>query len=319
MFIKRMFAALAMAATAGGVAQAAYPDHPIQLIVPYAAGGAADQMARQVAKLVGQTLDNPIVVVNKPGGNTVIGTDLVAQDRADGYKILMVTNTNVVLNPLIYKQLPYDTRDLDVLTVNFSAPLVLLANSRMPFSNVNELKDYGLKHPGKLNYSSASATGPLSLTVEKLKRALDFKMEPIAYSGGSPALLAVMSGEVEVGIDAFSGSMPSIKAGKVKALAVTSEARLPVMPDIPTVAESVPGFSGSVWYGFAVRAGTPADIREKLKSAIDRAAADPALEKLLTEQGLVVFKARSAQQIGDFIAEDRESFGRIIKELDIKM
>jgi len=320
MIIRRILAPAILFAAATGTTFAAYPSQPIQLIVPYAGGGAADQMARQVAKRVSDRLQTPVIVVNKPGGNTVIGTDLVAKDKPDGYKVLMVTNTNIVLNPLIYKTLPYDAQaDLKVMTVNFAAPLVLLANNSMPFSTVSELKDYGLQHPGKLNYSSASATGPLSLTVEKLKRALNFQMEPIAYSGGSPALMAVMGGEVQVGIDAFSGSLPSIKADKVKALAVTSDERLEVMPDIPTVAETVPGFKGSVWYGFAVHANTPDDIQEKLKTAIDEASTDPELRDLLTSQGLVVFKPRTAQEVDQFIAEDRDSFGKIIKELDIKM
>lgn len=320
MIMRRIVASAILFATASGTALAAYPDQPIQLIVPYAGGGAADQMARQVAKRVSERLKTPVVVVNKPGGNTVIGTDMVVKDKADGYKVLMVTNTNIVLNPLIYETLPYDAQaDLKVLTVSFDAPLVLLANNAMPFSTVSELKDYGLNQPGKLNYSSASATGPLSLTVEKLKRELDFQMEPIAYSGGAPALMAVMGGEVQVGVDAFSGSLPSIKADKVKALAVTSAERLAVMPDIPTVAETVPGFKGSVWYGFAVRAGTPDDIQETLKAAIDEAATDPELRSLLTSQGLVVFEPRTLPEIDQFIAEDRDSFGVIIEELDIKM
>lgn len=317
---KRTLIAAGILACAAGHAWAQFPSQPIQLIVPYAAGGAADQMARHVARLAGETLSNPVVVVNKPGGNTVNGTDYVAREKAEGYKVLMVTNTNVVLNPLIYQRLPYDARrDFQVLSVNFAAPLVLLANNSMKFSNVTELKDYGVKNPGKLNYSSASATGPLSLTVERLKRAMQFNMEPIAYSGGAPALLAVMSGEVQVGVDAFSGSMPSIKAGKVKALAVTSEKRLEVMPEIPTVAEIVPGFSGSVWYGFAVRSSTPEDIQDKLKAAIDKAAADPVLKKQLTDQGLVVFPTRTKKEVEQFIEEDRAGYEKIIKELNIKM
>lgn len=317
---KLALAALLSLGTLGAAANAAYPEQPIQLIVPYAGGGAADQMARRFAKSISETLSTPVVVVNKPGGNTVIGTDLVVKDKPDGYKLLMVTNTNVVLNPLIYQKLPYDAdKDLKTISINVEAPLVVLANNNMPFKTLGELQRYGQQHPGKLNYSSASATGPLSLTVEKLKKALDFGMEPIAYSGGAPALMAVMGGEVQVGIDAFSGSLPSIRAGKVRALAVTSEQRLEVMPDIPTAAETSPGFKGSVWYGFAVRAGTPPDIQEALKAAIDKAALDPDLNKTLTEQGLVVFKNKTQAEIDRFIAEDREGFEKIIREQDIKL
>lgn len=320
MNLKHILAAAGIIATFASPVSAAYPEQPIQFIVPYAAGGAADMMARRVAQLVGEDLGGSTLVVNRPGGNTVIGTDIVAKDGAKGHRVLMVTNTNVVLNPMIYETLPYDAqRDLKVLTINFSAPLVLLANNDMPFSTTAELKEYALRHPGKLNYSSASATGPLSLTVERLKREMQFDMEPIPYSGGAPALMAVMGGEVQVGIDAFSGSLSSIRAGKVKALAVTSEERLTVMPDIPTAAETVPGFTGSVWYGFAVNADTPADIQEKLKLAIDKAATDAELERILTEQGLVVFEAKAQEEVEQFIDTDKENFGKIVKELDIKL
>lgn len=320
MNLKHILAAAGIIATCASPVSAAYPEQPIQFIVPYAAGGAADMMARRVAQLVGEDLGGSTLVVNRPGGNTVIGTDIVAKDGAKGHRVLMVTNTNVVLNPMIYETLPYDAqRDLKVLTINFSAPLVLLANNDMPFSTTAELKEYALRHPGKLNYSSASATGPLSLTVERLKREMQFDMEPIPYSGGAPALMAVMGGEVQVGIDAFSGSLSSIRAGKVKALAVTSEERLKVMPDIPTAAETVPGFTGSVWYGFAVNADTPADIQEKLKLAIDKAATDAELERILTEQGLVVFEAKAQEEVEQFIDTDKENFGKIVKELDIKL
>jgi len=297
-----------------------FPTQPIEIVVPYAAGGVADNIARHIAKNMTEDLDQSVVVINKPGGNTVIGTDWVLKSKADGHKVLMVTNTNAVLNPLIYSELPYDTdEELQVINVNFAAPLVLLANNDMPFSNVSELKAYSDENPGKLNYSSASATGPLSLTVERLKRALDFDMEPIAYSGGNPALMAVMAGDVEVGIDAFSGSMASIKAGKVKALAVTSDERLQVMPEIPAASETVPDFVGSVWYGFAVHSDTDNEIQQALHDAINRAAANPELVEMLINQGLIVFEGMGPEEITTMIESEKVDFAAIIEELDIKL
>lgn len=297
---------------------AAYPEQPIQIIVPYGGAGTADQIARRFAKSISETLGTTVLVVSRPGGNTIIGTDLVAKDKPDGYKVLMVTSTNIVLNPLLYKELPYDVdKDLKVISINVDVPMVIIANSKMPFSTITELQQYGQKNVGVLNYSSASATGPLALTMERLKSEMNFKAELIAYPGAAPALTAVLSGDVQVGMDAFSGPLALIKAGRVKALAVTSTERLKVMPLIPTVAETKAGFKASIWYGFAVHANTPSEITDKLKAAIDRAALDN--EKILAEQGLLVFQSMNRKQIDQFIADDKESFGKIIKERGIKL
>lgn len=316
---KRFLVGMSLVGLSLGAHAADFPQYPIEIVVPYAAGGVADNIARHIAKNMADELNQSVVVVNRPGGNTVIGTDLVLNSKPDGHKVLMVTNTNALLNPLIYSELPYDTDDLQVITVNFAAPLVLLANNDMPFSDVEELKAYADENPDSLNYSSASATGPLSLTVERLKRALDFDMEPIAYSGGNPALMAVMAGDVEVGIDAFSGSMSSIKAGKVKALAVTSAERLEVMPEIPAVSETIPDFVGSVWYGFAVSSETDDEIQEALRKVINTAAANPELTEMLINQGLVVYEEMSPADISEMIESETVDFAEIIEELDIKL
>jgi tripartite-type tricarboxylate transporter receptor subunit TctC len=307
-------------ATWGAAATAAYPERAIQLVVPYSPGGAADHLARRTAEIMAKDLGQPVVVMNRAGGNTFIGSQLVAKGPADGYQVLLVTNTNIVLNPLLYKKVPYDAqRDLKVIGQIVETPLVIVANPSLPVSNLNELAKYAKANPGKLNYSSTSLGSPLTLAVERLKDALNIDIMAIPYPGAAPAMTAVIAGDVELAIDAASTAVPMVNSGRVKALAVTSPSRLQMLPNVPAVSEVIPGYQASVWYGLAVQSATPEDIVRKLQAALYKAVLDPQLRTAFAEKGFLVQPQRTQAQIDAYVQADRERWTQIVKDKNIKL
>jgi tripartite-type tricarboxylate transporter receptor subunit TctC len=307
-------------ATWGAAAAAAYPERAIQLVVPYSPGGAADHLARRTAEIMAKDLGQPVMVINRAGGNTFIGSQLVAKGPADGYQVLLVTNTNIVLNPLLYKKVPYDAqRDLKVIGQIVETPLVIVANPSLPVSNLNELAKYAKANPGKLNYSSTSLGSPLTLAVERLKDALNIDIMAIPYPGAAPAMTAVIAGDVELAIDAASTAVPMVNSGRVKALAVTSPSRLQMLPNVPAVSEVIPGYQASVWYGLAVQSATPEDIVRKLQAALYKAVLDPQLRTAFAEKGFLVQPQRTQAQIDAYVQADRERWTQIVKDKNIKL
>jgi tripartite-type tricarboxylate transporter receptor subunit TctC len=244
-------------ATTLSSASAAWPDRPIKLVVPYAPGGSTDQFGRGIAEGVSRELKQPVLVENRPGANTMIGTQSVARAQPDGYTVLLVTSASMVLNPMLYKKPGYEPQEFKIITVGVEAPLCgrQQPGAVQQHQGVRGLRQ-GCQWQAQLLVGGArqlAATGH-----EMLKTELGIEMTHVPYNGSAPALSALLGNNVQLMVDVVSTSLPHIKAGKLKALAVTGSSRLDVLPNVPTVAESgYPNFRAATWFGLAVPAQTP--------------------------------------------------------------
>ena len=228
-------------------ALAAYPDRPIKLVVPYTPGGSTDQFGRAMAEGMSRELKQAVVVENRPGANTMVGTQGVARAQPDGYTILMGSSASMVLNPMLYKKTGYDPKDFKVILIGIEVPLVVVTNNQVPASNIKDFAAYAKAAGGKLNYSSVGLGNPLQLATEMLKSELGIEMTHVPYNGSAPALGSLLANDTQLMVDVVSTSLPHIKAGKLKALAVTGRSRLEVLPNVPTVAESgYPNFHAEI-------------------------------------------------------------------------
>lgn len=278
-------AMLMMTATVGAQAQTAqgqtkYPDHPIRLIVAFAAGGPTDLVARIMAHGMEKELGQSIIVENKPGGGSNIGSEFVARAKPDGYTLLVGTVANAT-NMSIYNNLNYDTaRDFVHITGFMSSPTVLVVNNKLPVNNLQELIAYAKAHPGKLSYATSGAGGSAHLATEMLRMRTGIDIFHVPYKGASPALNDVIAGNVSLGFMTTAGALPSIQAGKIRPIAVAGLQRMPQMPDVPTLIElGYPDFEVSSWNGLFAPAGTPQAIIEKLSAAALKTLALPDTQK----------------------------------------
>lgn len=319
---------LAVAAGAMGVmsagmqaAHAAYPDRPIKLVVPYTPGGSTDQFGRALADGMSRELRQPVVVENRPGAATMIGTSSVARAPADGYTVAFATNGSMVLNPLLYKKITYDPpRDFRIFSIGAEVPLVVVTNTQVPAGNLKEFAAYARSAGSKLNYSSVGLGNALQLATEMLKTEMGIQVTHVPYNGSAPALSALLANDVQLMVDVVSTSLPHIKAGKLKPLAVTSRSRLDVLPNVPTVAESgYPGFQAATWFGLAVPAQTPPEAVAKLQAAASRVLKDPQFRATFTGLGLVVQQPRTQAEIDRYIEADREHWGKVIRANNITL
>ncbi|MGE0314171.1 MAG: tripartite tricarboxylate transporter substrate binding protein [Lautropia sp.] len=258
--------ALAFAAcTAAAQAASGWPSQPVKIIVPFPAGGSTDLTARQLAQGLSNALGQPFVVENKPGASSTIGTEYVSRSKGDGYTFL-VTSSHFTIVPGLYQKLPYDPlKDLKPVSMLVRLPVVLVAAKSLPVSNVKELIAYDKSHPGKLNFGSSGAGGVNHLSGELFNALAGTKLTHVPYKGTAPAMQDLIGGHVQLMFDAISSSLPNIKAGLIKPLAWTGAQRAPVLPDLPTVAESgVSGYSSTSWLAMFAPAGTPDDVIRKI-------------------------------------------------------
>lgn len=313
-------AVLACAAIAPQVL-AAFPDRPVKLVVPYTPGGAADQLSRVLAERLSRELGQPVVVENKPGANTMIAATQVARAQPDGYTLFLASNASMVLNPMLYQKIAYDAaRDFRVLSVVAELPLVVVANNAVPATTLAQFVSYAKTRPGKLNYASVGIGNPLQLATELLKSRTGVDIAHIPYNGSAPALSSLMANDTQLMVDVISTSLPLVKENKIKALAVTTAERLPVLPDVPTVAESgFPGFRAATWFGIAVPQATPAAEGRALQEAVARVMAQPDFRERFQTLGLVIQAPRDQAETDRYVAEDRERWGAVIQANHIKL
>jgi tripartite-type tricarboxylate transporter receptor subunit TctC len=261
-----------------------YPSKPIRLVVPFPAGGTTDILARAVAQRLTDDWGQPVVVDNRPGAGGNIGTELVAKAAPDGYTLEMGTVGTHAINASIYSKLPYDpVRDFAPVILVAGVPNVLVVNPAVPATSVQELIAYAKANPGKLNFASPGNGTSGHLCGELFKAMAGVQMTHVPYKGSAPALQDLIGGQVQLMFDNLPSALPQIKAGKLRALAVTSTARAPALPDAPTVAEAgVPGYAAASWFGIFAPAGTPPTVIAKLNIAIGTWLASPdAKEKML--------------------------------------
>ena len=263
-----------------------YPKRTIRMIAPFAPGGGSDVVARVVAEKLGTLLGQTVVVENRPGASGIIGADLVAKAAPDGYTILM-TNSALTSNPWLYKKLPYNTeKDLIPVSDLASSPTLLGATPSAPFNTLPELVAYAKKHPGEVSVGTPGAGQMSHLAAEMVSQASGAELLVIHYKGTANSMSDLLGGTIMLSFGTVPGFINHIQSGKLKAIAVASPKRLAVLPNVPAVAETYPGFEMTVWFGTFVPAGTPPAIIEKLHKATAQVLANPAVRAKLADEGL---------------------------------
>jgi len=288
------------------LAQAAFPDKSITLIVPYPPGGATDILARKLAGPLGQRLGQTVIVENKAGAGTAIGATAVAKSAPDGYNLLISSNTTFTVNAALKKNLPYDPqKDFESIGLIGSSPLVLLAHPKVPASNVKELLALAKADPKGLNFGSFGVGTSAHLAGEMFKVMTGAHMVHVAYRGSAPAMTDLIGGQIPLSFDTSVAAMPQMATGKVKAIAVTTRQRSPQMPQVPSVAEAgFPDYEMVPWIGLVARRGMPAEVSGKLAQALKDSVNDPVVKAELQKVGLdvlfqpgSVYDAKVAQEL----------------------
>ncbi len=307
----------AFIAASGALAQS-YPAKPIRFIVPYPAGGGTDIVARLLAAKLTASMGQPVVVDNKPGASTIIGTDLLAKSPADGYTIGIITDSHAI-NTTFFPKLPYDSvKDFEPVTQLVFVPLVLVANPSLNVKTLAELIAAAKAKPGRINYASIGNGSPHQIAMEYLKSMAGISMTHIPYKGVAPALTDVVAGQVDVMFTGTSSAAPYVKAGKLNALAVSSAKRQPSIPETPSVAEAgLPKFDFMTWYGLAVPGGTPASIVQRLNQEVEAALRQPDIKERLAALGLVGAPTSPAE-FAAFIQTEAVKLARIVKAAGVK-
>jgi len=290
----------------------AWPTRPLRLVCPYAPGGTTDQLARAIAELLARALGQPVLVENRAGANTIIGTQAVAQSAADGQTLLMASGASMVLNPLLYRRLPYDAaRDLTALAVMVETPLVMVVPATLPVRDVADFVALARRQP--VNFASVGVGNPIHLAAELFRAAAGIEMQNVVYPGSAPALTALLAGDVQVIFDVVLTALPFIRDGRLRALAVTTAARLPVLPDLPTVAETgYPGYEATTWFGVAAPRGLAPDVEARLRSALATVQTDPGFQARFGALGLVMLPPAEPQAIEAGLAREAARWGSVI-------
>jgi len=289
-----------------------YPSRPVRWIVPYPAGGSTDIVSRIMAEWLSARFGQQFVIENKPGGGTNIGVQAAVSAAPDGYTLLLALATNVI-NPSLYKSLPFDfQRDIAPVAGLVELPLVMDVNPALPAKTVPEFIAYAKANPGKINFASFGARTISQLAIELLKISSGIDVVHVPYQGGGPMLTDLISGRVQAGIDALPNSLPHIRAGTVRALAVLRTKRTPVLPDVPTVGETIAGFEVTPWTAIGVPTGTPADIIERLNHEINAGLADPGVKARLAEVGGVPL-VYSPAEMRAIMVRDAEKWAKVVK------
>ena len=294
--------AVALLALAAGVASAAdYPTRPIHWVVPYPPGGTTDVLARLTAQWLQEKLGQTLIIENKPGGGNNIGVEYVVKAPADGYTMLLVNPANGI-NATLYKNLPFDfIRDIAPVAGLVRTPNVMEVPMTLPVKSVAEFISWCKANPGKVNMASSGSGTSVHLSGELFKTMTGCDMLHVPFKGSGPAFPALIAGEVHVMFDNLPASMPHIKNGRLRALGVTSAKRDPTLPDVPTVAETVPGYEATAWFGIGMPKGSPREAIDKINATVNAALADPGMLKRYADLG------------GTPIGGTPEDFGRVIK------
>lgn len=314
-------AALGLASAAPWAAHAdeKFPARPITLVVPFPPGGSVDILARQYADPLSRVLGVPVVVENRAGAGGSVATAAVARAKADGYTLVVSSQSSHLANPLTQPKVGYDPiKDFENIAILGRLPNALVVHSSLPVANVKEFIAYAKKNPGKLNYGSGGVGSMGQLNVEMLKHVAGIYTTHIPYRGGTPLITAVLGNEVQFILDNLVIMLPHIQAGKVRALAVAADQRLPQLPDVPTLAEvGYPQLNLTSWIGLAAPAGTPEPVVQALHKAIRQVAVTPAMQASLKERGVIPPEEMSPAAFETMMSERLARFGDMVRKAGI--
>jgi tripartite-type tricarboxylate transporter receptor subunit TctC len=299
-------------------AHSAYPDKPVRIVVPWAAGGSTDILARTLANQLNAALGQPFIVDNRPGASGNIGSDLVAKAKPDGYTLLLgLMNTHVV-NPMLYADMPFRGID-DFTPVGMLAIVVttLVIHPSIPARNVASFIAFAKSHPGKLACATAGLGSSTHLNAALFEKIAGVRMLHVPYKGGAPAVVDTVAGQTQVLFTAATQTLPHVKSGRLRLLGVTSAKRAPMFPDAPAIAESLPGYEATVWYGVFAPAGMPKDLTAFLNAQINRGMALPEVRKRMEDIGVEIVNQTPDQFLAT-IRRDVTASEKLIRDLNIK-
>lgn len=300
------------------LAQTVTADRPIRIVVPFSPGGGTDTIARTLGAAMSQDLGQTVIVENKPGAGTVIGSDAVAKSAPDGTTILIATFAHAV-NPSLRSKMPFDTdKAFDPVVLIGRSPNILVVPANSPYKNIKELVAAAKANPGKLTFASQGVGTSAHLAGELFNTLAKVEMTHVPYKGAGPALNDLLGGQVNMMFATATAAAPLIESGKVRALGVTTPERSPVRPEVPSIAEAgVPGYAAESWYGFFVPAGTPADIVKKLNTATAKAAKSEAFRKRVEGEGLVI-SAGTPKELADYVNAEQKRWAAVVKAAKIE-
>ena len=318
--IARLLAAAFMGLLAAGAGAQGFPERSVRFVVPYTPGGFNDTLARVSSDKLAKVWNQPVVVENKPGGNTTVGNQLVAKSPPDGYNILITPLPFSALPGLYGAKLPYDAlKDFQPLVWAGSTMNALVVRNELPVSSVAEFIEYAKKNPGKMNFGSTGSGSSNHLSMELFMKMTGTKLAHIPYKGSAPAVTALLGGEIDALFDNVPNVVQHIKAGKMKVIGVSGTQRSALLPEVPTVAESgVPGYEVNVWFGMQVPAGTPKPVVEKLNRDVVTLLKEPDVVKRFRDQGVEVV-ASTPEQFSTLVKSEVAKWTQLIREANIRI
>ena len=312
--------ALTLAAACADASAQAYPTRPIRLVVGFTPGGAADFVARALGEPLGRALGQSMVIENRAGAGSSIAADYVAKSAPDGYTLLIASPSSISVNPALNPKLGYSLRDLTPITKVSTSPLLIAANPGIGVNSIRELIAAAKKSPGRLNYASSGNGSAPHLAGVLFTRLAGIDIVHVPFKGGGPAVQSALAGDTQVTFATPPSVLPLVQAGRLRALAVTSRARSPLLPDVPGMEEAgLPDYEMSFWYGIFVPAGTKPEIVKKLFDAITGALQQPALKAAFAREATETAASRSPEEFAAFLAEDEKFWVRLVKESGAKL
>ena len=321
MFKKNLRLACLALATAliASTASAAYPDKPITLIVPWAPGGSTDILARAIAEQLTRSMGQPVIVENKAGASGNIGSNIVAKARPDGYTLLIGSMSTHAMNPALIPNMPFKgTDDFTPIALVANVINTMVINPAVPAKTLQEFIAYAKANPGKIAYASAGGGSTNHLSAEMFKKAAGIEMLHVPYKGGAPAVLDTVGNQTQVLFSAGTQTLPHVKAGKLRLLAVTEPKRSALMPDVPTVGDSLPGYEMSVWYAAFGPAGMPRELVTRLNAEINKALAMPEVRSRMDAMGVEVINS-TPEHLAEALKRDTARYTKVIQDLNIKL
>jgi tripartite-type tricarboxylate transporter receptor subunit TctC len=310
----------ALLAAAGTAHAQAWPNKPVRLVIGFAPGGAADFVARTIADPLGRLLGQTVAVDNRAGAGSSLAADHVAKAAPDGYTLLIASPSSISVNPALNPKLSYSAKDLVPVTRVTTSPLVVAVNPKAGINSFQELIAFAKAKPGVLNYTSSGNGSAPHLGAAHFSKVAGVDMVHIPYKGGAPAIQAVVAGDAQITFGTPPSVLPMVQAGRLKALAVTSPTRTPLVPDVPAAAEAgLPGYTMSFWYGFFVPVGTPPEVTKRLFDATQQVMQLPEVKAALAREGTEVAMSKSPEDFAAFLNEDNRFWARLVKDAGVKI